>query len=70
MLTSEGNGYTILYNKLSGDGNELVEELKTKYEEADTRIFLFMFHVFSAGFKTCVIHSPDTNIWFYRIWNT
>ena len=48
--------------KLSGDGNELVGELKTKNEEADTRIFLIMFHVFSAASKKCVIHSPDTNV--------
>ena len=51
-----------IFYKLSSDGKELVEELKTKQEEADTRIFLHMFHAFSAGFKKFVIHSPDTDV--------
>jgi hypothetical protein len=48
--------------KITNKGKEIVDELQTPQEEADSRLFLHMNHASTAGFTKFIIHSPDTDV--------
>ncbi len=41
-----------------------IPSLHSNQEETDTRIVLYLHHTQTSGFKSAVIHTPDTNIFF------
>jgi hypothetical protein len=56
-VTRKNSCYKILSN-----GKEQVDDLRTVKEEAETRIFLCMFHALRAGFIKYLVHSPNTDV--------